>query len=307
MSEHPWDADRELTVAQATSAIQSQFPEVAANVVQPIGSGWDNDAFVVDDRWIFRFPRCRDVADQLDKERRLAPIVAQALSDLGIAVPAMSMPGQPCDDFPYRFTGYPRLPGIPADQLPEGQIDTTAVADALGAALARLHSISADSLTHVGLPTDSSGPAHSLAEVRESADLLRALDGPDVQRCLEWVMDSSVLPPPYAGELRFVHSDIATEHIFVDPETGRLVGLLDFGDAVFGDPAIDFASLPSQLGWEATEAALGTYSIPIDRGFLDRLEFMSRANPLTWLHYAHLQGGDVEKHRRWVLNAFGSG
>jgi hypothetical protein len=27
---------------------------------------------------------------------------------------------------------------------------------------------------------------------------------------------------------------------------------------------------------------------------------------LTWLHDAHLQGGDVEKHRRWVLNAFGS-
>jgi aminoglycoside phosphotransferase (APT) family kinase protein len=119
-------------------------------------------------------------------------------------------------------------------------------------------------------------------------------------------MDSSVLPPPYAGELHFVHNDIATEHIFVDPETGRLVGLLDFGDAVFGDPAIDFASLPSQLGWEATEAALRTYSIPIDRGFRDRLEFMSRANPLIWLHDTHLQNGDVEKHRRWVLNAFGS-
>ena len=306
MSEQPWDADRELTVAQVTRAIRSQFPDVAANGVRPIGSGWENDAFVVDDRWVFRFPRRSEVAEQIDKERRLAPIVARALSDLGVEVPAMSMLGQPCEEFPYRFTGYPRLPGIPADQVPEGKIDTTAVAEALGTALARLHSISADSLTHVGLPTDSSGPADSLAEVRESADLLRSLNIPEVQQCLEWVTDSSVLPPPYAGEHRFIHNDISADHTLVDPETGRLVGLLDFGDAAFGDPVVDFVGLPSWPGWEATNAALGTYSMPIDHGFRDRLEFMGRANPLIWLHDALLQGGDLEKHRRWVLNALGS-
>jgi len=49
---------------------------------------------------------------------------------------------------------------------------------------------------------------------------------------------------------------------------------------------------------------LSGYARPTDSGFLERLRFLSRANSLIWLHDTHLQNGDVEKYRRWVLNAF---
>lgn len=306
MSEHPWDADRELTVAQATRAIGSQFPDIAANAVQPIGSGWDNDAFVVDDHWIFRFPRRRDVADQLDKERGLAPIVARALSDLGIAVPTMSLSGEPCDDFPYRFTGYPRLPGVAADQLPEDRIDTAVVAEALGAALAALHSIPVSEVADLGLDVDADGPKQWLKEAQRAADDPSNVETGEVAECVAWLASSPIVPERYSGELRLLHNDVCPDHILVDSEKHRVVGLLDFGDASFGDPALDFVVLPSWLGWEKTERVLCAYARPTDSGFRDRLWFLSRAMSLTWLHDAHLQGADVEKHRRWVLNAFGS-
>ena len=309
MSEHPWDADRELTVAQATEAIRSQFPDVAANAVQPIGSGWDNDAFFVDDLWIFRFPRRRNVADQLDKERGLAPIVARALSDLGIAVPAMSMPGEPCDDFPYRFTGYPRLAGTPADQLPEDQIDATVIPETLGAALVRLHSIPVSEVADLGrdvVDVDADGPEPWLQEAQLIADDLSSRETGEVAECVAWLANSPIVPEHYSGELRLIHNDLSPDHVLVDSETHRVVGLLDFGDAALGDPALDFVVLPSWLGWEKTERVLRAYATPTDSGLLERLRFLSRAGSLIWLHDTHLQNADVEKHRRWVLNAFGS-
>ena len=306
VSELPWATDRELTVAQTGRAIRSQFPDIRANSVRLIGSGWDNDAFVVDDRWVFRFPRRRDMDEQLEKDRKLAPIVAQALSGLGVAVPAMTMLGEPCDDFPYRFGGYRLLPGVPADEIPEGQADPALVGEGLGAVLTRLHSLDADGLANVDLAIETNSPADSLAEVREVADALLRRENAEIRRHVQWVLGSANAPSPYAGEPRFIHNDIASEHLLVDPQSGRLIGLLDFSDSAFGDPAQDFASLPSQLGWEATEAALDAYSLPIDHGFRERLEFLSRAYPIIWLNDVHLSGGDLEKHRRWVLEAFAS-
>ena len=303
--EFPWAADRELTVAQAARAIRSQFADIQADHVRLIGSGWDNDAFVVEDRWVFRFPRRRDMGEPLDKERKLAPIVAEALSNLGVEVPAMTMLGQPCDDFPYRFGGYPLLPGVPADQIPEGQVDPMVIGEGVGAVLTRLHSINDDNLADVELPVEPNSPAGALTEVREVADVLLSRENAEIRRCVEWVVGSSVPAAPYVGELRFIHNDIAAEHVLVDSQSGRLIGLLDFGDAAFGDPVHDFASLPSWLGWEATEAALDAYSLTMDQGFRERLGFLSRANPLIWLHEVYFTGGDLEKHRRWVLSAFG--
>ncbi len=40
-----------------------------------------------------------------------------------------------------------------------------------------------------------------------------------------------------------VHGDIAAQNILVDPATGALEGVVDWGDAGWGDPAVEFAKL----------------------------------------------------------------
>ncbi len=44
---------------------------------------------------------------------------------------------------------------------------------------------------------------------------------------------------PDATERAALHSNPAPEHVFVDPETRQLTGLIDFGDAYIGHPAFD--------------------------------------------------------------------
>ncbi|OAQ99544.1 hypothetical protein LLEC1_04799 [Akanthomyces lecanii] len=45
-----------------------------------------------------------------------------------------------------------------------------------------------------------------------------------------------------------LHADLKGEHIFVDPETGRLTGVIDWSDACVGDPAVDIRGLAISVG-----------------------------------------------------------
>jgi aminoglycoside phosphotransferase (APT) family kinase protein len=45
-----------------------------------------------------------------------------------------------------------------------------------------------------------------------------------------------------------VHNDIKGEHILVDPQSGRITGILDWADAGIGNPAVDIAGLVLTVG-----------------------------------------------------------
>jgi len=53
-------------------------------------------------------------------------------------------------------------------------------------------------------------------------------------------------------ECRLLHGDCQPDHFFIEPRTGSLTAVIDFGDASIGDPAWDFAVLtlrhPQRLG-----------------------------------------------------------
>ena len=43
-----------------------------------------------------------------------------------------------------------------------------------------------------------------------------------------------------------IHMDIHPWNVFVDPERDELTAIIDWGDASWGDPALEFASMPMQ-------------------------------------------------------------
>lgn len=47
-----------------------------------------------------------------------------------------------------------------------------------------------------------------------------------------------------------LHGDIKGEHIFIDPSTGALNGIVDWSDALVGDPCRDIADLSKAVGGE---------------------------------------------------------
>jgi aminoglycoside 2''-phosphotransferase len=82
-------------------------------------------------------------------------------------------------------------------------------------------------------------------------------------------------------EPRFVIGDLATYHLLVDPKTKLLNGVIDFGTAGIGDPAVDFAAIINQYG----ETFLRRMNLiyPEIREHIGRARFRAGASELAWV------------------------
>jgi aminoglycoside phosphotransferase (APT) family kinase protein len=82
-----WDADVEITLEAAARLIERQFPVLAPARLETLGAAWDNTDYLVNERFVFRFPRRRVAARLIEREARLMPLLAPHLP-LPVPVPA---------------------------------------------------------------------------------------------------------------------------------------------------------------------------------------------------------------------------
>jgi len=102
----------------------------------------------------------------------------------------------------------------------------------------------------VSAPVDDAPPSAWLDEARETWPAVRS----SVPGALHgWVERFLATSPPSVGERCFIHGDLGAEHIFVDGET--ITGVIDWGDACLGDPAVDHGRLMRDFGVDLGERA----------------------------------------------------
>src|SRR4029077_2913633 len=78
-----WAAEVSIDAALVRRVLAAQFPELDLVCLRLLGEGWDNSVWIVDERWVFRFPR-REVAVAPGERQvvllpRLAPRLALPL------------------------------------------------------------------------------------------------------------------------------------------------------------------------------------------------------------------------------------
>ena len=137
----PWEADAELSPEQSTRLIAAQIPSLAPARVEIMGVGWDNAAFVVNERYVFRFPRRQVAAGLIEREARILPLLAPHVP---LPIPVPEFVGHPDDGYPYYFAGYPMLPGTTADRKTWTDEDRAACAVPVVLLLCVLHSFRVD-------------------------------------------------------------------------------------------------------------------------------------------------------------------
>jgi aminoglycoside phosphotransferase (APT) family kinase protein len=293
-------------------AIQTCFSGVRTEGLTHLGSGWDFDVFVTTDGWVFRFPRRAECAVTLDAERRLHDLVTRVLPP-AVAVPDVELEGHPSEAFPLRFVGYRFIRGVAADTVAPRLLADTA--RSVGKALGAIHGVPEADARTAGIremPVDDPGRHRWLDQRITAAASLRGIDSV-VDRALDWLRENvRRQPAAFPGPLlRLTHDDLSPEHLLVDPETGELVGILDWSDAVLGDPARDFAPLACWYGWSFADEVLRNYPGEIDRGLRERLRFKARALSVLWLAEAREWTpdavDDIARHVRWVHNVFTDG
>lgn len=214
-----WTPERETTPEQARELLTAHFPELGPVRLEPVGVGWDNVVYRVNQEWLFRFPQRQIAVEGVEREIACLPYLADRL-------PGVPRPAFTGLDRGWPFFGYRPIPGREACELPE--LDRSLLLEPLADFLRRLHSPE----TALELPVDPLGRLSWERRLPRIRTMLERLE-PGSSRFEEVLRD--LTNPTETPAV--VHGDLHFRHLMLD-ETG-LRGVIDWGDLHRNDPAID--------------------------------------------------------------------
>ncbi len=284
--DRPWTAECEVDATLARALIAEQFPDLGQAAITPLGAGWDNTAYLLDQQWVFRFPRRQIAVALIDTECRLLPAIADALP---LPIPMPSRVGRPSARFAWPFAGYRLLPGRSACSAALTADERAAAAEPLAHFLAALHAVPTQhAAAHGARPDDIRrlDLDYRVPRVRERLRTAASSGLIDDSGRWEPILDAAprehTAPPP-----TLVHGDLYARHLLVD-DRARPCGVIDWGDVHLGDPAVDISIAAGFLPPAAVERFRITYG-PIDDATWRLARFRALLSAVTILAY----GADV--------------
>lgn len=274
-----------MDTAACRVALCAGAPNVPVRTVCRLGAGWDSTAFLVNEQLVVRFPRRPAVAATLRREARLLPQLAPLLP---CAIPRFSFLAAAGGDGGLPFAGYPLVPGVPLEQVALSALARARLAADCGRLLSALHAFPVERARALGLAVShiSSGPAGWAAFRKRAESAARPhCDARERSALARWFdraeSDGITVFAPV-----LTHADLGDEHLLVEPASGALTGVIDWADAMLGDPAIDFAGLLGALGEDGADRALAHYTGAATAGLLARARIYAAAGPLHELIFA---------------------
>jgi len=228
--------------------------------LRELDDGWDFKVLVVDDTWVVRWPRHRLAVEEIEQEVELLPVLAPLLP---VEVPQFEYVSREPWLVAYRF-----IHGEPlVDEDPEG----------VRGFLEALHAVDADDV-----PARRPDWLETYGELADEfrrvvLPLLDADERAQGEALLAEVETLTGFRPA------LTHSDLGSPHLLV--REGRLAGVIDWGDARIGDPAIDYAWLLNGPfpDWD------------VDDELRRRARIYHRLEPWFEVHY-----GDFTDQPHWV-------
>jgi aminoglycoside 2''-phosphotransferase len=249
------------------SSIEACFPEIRVTDYRRIRMGWETAVLEINGKYIFRFLNLQRRWPHQQAEITLLKWIAPKLK---VDVPCYEFVWLGSRTHPQKFAGYRKILGSP---LMRGVFRNTQI-DRLGEDFGRfvteLHSIRPPGEALVSGYSRKS----SLDGQLKFYQLVRKLVYPllDVEarrraevfwtKFIEHLSNVDFMP-------RLIHSDLSGGNLIIDTSTGRLSGVIDWGNAKVGDPARDFMgvfAVSPRLG----EQALANYDLD-KSGFRERI------------------------------------
>lgn len=235
----PWVAEIEVTSGLAKRLIDNQFPDLVPAHVEAYGNGWDNTAFCVNHRYVFRFPRRIVAVACMEGEIRMLPHLREHLT-LPISTPQYI--GAPTDEYPYPFAGYEIVAGKTAANAALNDAQRIESAPIMATFLRRLHSFPVDTALGLGCPRDEIGRMNLAARIPRAYEFLNHLTREGIIQNQEPFLDiiEQAQKVPVDDKRVLLHGDLNFRNFLVNEE-GLLCGVIDWGDVHVGHPAVDLA------------------------------------------------------------------
>ncbi len=285
-----------LDEGRCRRAIGEAFPSIDIGSVRYFAAGWDYELWEVNDDLLFRFPQRAECGPPLRIEARLLAALADRLS---VPVPTPEYVTDGCESFPLPFFAYRKLPGVPLAEAGPGPEAMRSIGEQAGRFLAELHSFPVDRAAELGVRVRAGErwrQRYVRLRERVRADVYPLLEDDETKRIEAFWEDFLGREEYVRFRPALIHSDLDDAHVLVDAERGGITGVIDFGDALVGDPALDFAGFEGSF----RDAILQSYELPLDETFGERPDLYRRISPFHAVLFGLDIAGDEGLVRRGI-------
>jgi aminoglycoside 2''-phosphotransferase len=257
--------------------IREIAPDIAISSSTLNGDGLLNDVVIVNRELVFRFPKHEYGFNHLKDEANVLRLLKNHIT---LEIPAPLYESDDC--LAYRLIPGETLRRDMLLRLPEA--DQQAVADQLAQFFKELHSIPVDAVSEFEIPMADALMKHEgwLRVYERIKEKVFPLLMPHVREWTTEHFESHLADKSnFEYELKIVDTDIPPYHIMFDRHGKRINGIIDFGCAGLGDPAIDFGVLVYNYGESFVKRLLQGY--PEAEMYLKRARFYAGAQEVRWL------------------------
>lgn len=206
-----------------------------------------------DTKWVLRVPRRDNLAEQIEKEKRILNLAKKHVS---VAVPDWQVTSA-------ALVAYPLLEDKPVITFDAETYEVTWNIDqneprfdrSLASVLVALHQIPIQEAAVAGLKVLT--PEMARQEILERIETVKRELGLGTALEFRWRkwLDNDRLWPDFTT---FVHGDLYAGHILATKE-GRVSGIIDWSEGQVNDPSIDFAGHISAFGEERVKGLISEY------------------------------------------------
>lgn len=253
--------------------IRKDFPDFSISSMQLMGEGDNSEAFFVDKKYVFRFPKSKYAKIQMQREIVALPIIR---SRVNLQIPDFQFisPGK-------NFVGYKIIQGEPLISQVYTSLKKSiqvSIQHAIAKFLFQLHRIDLSDLNDCGFET-----MDLEEEYAENFERAKEFIYPNISKSkrniitelfISYLSDTKNFD--YAPAL--IHNDFSKDHILFDAESKSLTGIIDFGDIAIGDPDYDLMYLMDEFGYNFLKEIFKTYKPKNKKTLISKLYFFSLAN-----------------------------
>jgi len=223
--------------------------------ITPLSHGLYNWAFLVNNQWVFRFPkRSSSSFNRLQTE---AEVLKYMHGTLPLATPSVLEISKKPEYIAIQFLAG-KTPN-PFEVYGWKQADITAAATTLADFLVELH----QQALPPGCLIQRYDFGKEIQDIAAETKLAQSMDrlkpgtlnyiAEQASIATEWLQKAQKAP-----DYMVIHNDIHTENLVFD-SSNLLTGVIDFDSVAYGLPELDFALIGSTMGWNALQTAVARY------------------------------------------------
>ncbi|MEB9507354.1 aminoglycoside phosphotransferase family protein [Bacillus anthracis] len=236
--------------------IKQNEPSINIETIHILGEGMRSIVFDVNNKWAFRFAKNNVSSLDLIKEMKILPYINSKVS---LAIPTFDFVGKQTNGLYY--VGYEKLPGelLEEDAIEKlNQFQVQNLNLSLSQFIRQLHSISIDASIHQAVPKVNLKDKIIKLYKEANEKVFPLLDEKTKEYISGRIYNYLNNQHYHIYNPKLIHGDLSPDHFLINPKTGTLTGIIDFGDLCICDPDYEFIYIMEDCGKAFTRDLLAS-------------------------------------------------